>query len=139
MNPASHRGVVALIVITLALLVVNVVTAHASRSNPTPYENARLVHSTFARYYGVDVASEMVRCMYRESHGDEKAANWRDSNGGSFGLLQINGIHRWKRESMAAFRARMWNPVENVAQAVRLYRDARDIYGNGFQPWGGGC
>ena len=73
----------------------------------------------------------MVRIMWRESGGNPRAANYGDSNGGSYGLLQLNGAHRWSGESMSAFRARMWNPVTHLAAAKRLYN------GSGFGPWGG--
>ena len=73
----------------------------------------------------------MVRIMWRESGGNPRAANYRDSNGGSYGLLQLNGAHRWSGESMSAFRARMWNPATHLAAAKRLYN------GSGFGPWGG--
>lgn len=128
----------AVLVIALSVVATLVPVASASH-NPTPSQNAALVYRTFTHYYGSAVGAEMVRCMWRESHGDEHASNWGDSHGGSFGLLQLNGVHAWRGESASAFRARMWNPVENVMQGVRLWRDARRYYGNGFQPWGGGC
>jgi hypothetical protein len=97
-----------------------------------------MVMKTFGPRYG----PTMVRCMNRESGGNPLAANWGDSNGGSFGLLQLNGVHRWRSESMAQFRARMWNPVTHLQAAKRLFdsarRDRSSGY-NGFAPWGGGC
>lgn len=89
---------------------------------------AALVHKTFGYGY---VGRCMVRIMWRESGGNPRAANYRDVSGGSFGLLQLNGVHRWRGESMAAFRARMWNPVTHLAAAKRLYD------GSGFGPWRG--
>jgi hypothetical protein len=73
----------------------------------------------------------MVRIMWRESGGNPKAANYTDSNGGSYGLLQLNGAHRWSGETLSSFRARMWNPTTHLAAAKRLYNGA------GFGPWGG--
>ena len=73
----------------------------------------------------------MVRIMWRESGGNPRAANYRDSNGGSYGLLQLNGAHRWRSESLAQFQQRMWNPATHLAAAKRLYNGA------GFGPWGG--
>lgn len=73
----------------------------------------------------------MVKIMWRESGGNPRAANYSDSNGGSYGLLQLNGAHRWSGESMTAFRARMWNPVTHLVAAKRLYN------GSGFGPWRG--
>jgi hypothetical protein len=74
----------------------------------------------------------MVRCANRESGFNARAANYHDSNGGSYGLLQINGIHRGNM-SISTFRSLMWNPYENVRKAHRL------MNGAGLGPWGGGC
>lgn len=126
-------------VLVLAVIVATVSVFAGSAQANTSSQNARLVYTTFTKYYGSSVGTEMVRCMYRESHGNERAANYGDSNGGSYGLLQLNGAHRWRSETIQQFRYRMWNVKEHLAQAVRLFRDAKHYYGNGFQPWGGGC
>jgi hypothetical protein len=87
-----------------------------------------LVHKTFGSGWQ---GRCMVRIMWRESGGNPRAANYRDANGGSYGLLQLNGAHRWQGESMSAFRARMWNPRTHLIAAKRLYD------GSGFGPWRG--
>lgn len=73
----------------------------------------------------------MVRIMWRESGGNPRAANYHDSNGGSYGLLQLNGAHKWRGETLSQFQQRMWNPATHLAAARRLYN------GSGFGPWGG--
>jgi soluble lytic murein transglycosylase-like protein len=73
----------------------------------------------------------MVKIMWRESGGNPRAANYRDTAGGSYGLLQLNAVHRWRGETLAQFRARMWNPTTHLAAAKRLYQ------GSGFAPWRG--
>jgi Lysozyme like domain len=101
--------------------------------NATPAVKARmvrLIHRTFDRY---GVSGVMLCIVNRESGFAPTAANWRDSNGGSFGLFQINGIWRHRGESTAAFARRMFNPYANAAVAVQLYR------ASGLRPWGNGC
>lgn len=111
----------------------------ATTVNGSEYDrNAHAVYMAFLPY-GNAVAREMVRCMNRESHGNRFAANTHDSHGGSYGLLQLNGVHRWRSESLAQFKARMFNVKSHLEAAVRLYNGARHAYGNGFQPWGGWC
>lgn len=80
-------------------------------------------------------AEAMIRCIRRESGFNERAANWGDSHGGSFGLAQINGIHDPAPGKYAtkAWIRRMWNPVENLRVAHRLMGK-----GN-LGPWGGQC
>lgn len=73
----------------------------------------------------------MVRIMWRESGGNPRAANYSDSNGGSYGLLQLNAVHRWRGETLAQFQRRMWNPITHLAAAKRLYSSS------GFSPWRG--
>lgn len=87
-----------------------------------------LVYKTFG--YGWQGRC-MVRIMWRESGGNPRAANYGDSNGGSYGLLQLNGAHRWSGETLTQFRARMWNPTTHLAAAKRLYQSS------GFSPWRG--
>lgn len=89
-----------------------------------------LIHKAFDRY---GIGNLMVCIAGRESGFNPMAANYGDSNGGSYGLFQINGIHRWAGESLRHFEWRMWNPYSNISFAVRLYRTS------GLGPWGGGC
>lgn len=122
------------ILLAFAIMAVLAFTSIASADNygtsPSQYAKSKaMVMKTFGPRYG----PTMVRCMNRESGGNPRAANWGDSNGGSFGLLQLNGVHRWRSETMAQFRARMWNPVTHLIAAKRLFD------GSGFGPWGGGC
>jgi len=74
----------------------------------------------------------MVCIARRESGLNPRAANYRDSGGGSYGLLQLNAVHRWRGETLAKFQQRMWNPVTHLQAAKRLAR-------GGLGPWGGGC
>lgn len=77
----------------------------------------------------------MVAIAWRESRYNPRAANWTDrhSDGsrGSFGALQIGALWRNKNETVQAFAARMFDPVQNARLAKRIY----DRYGSA--PWGG--
>jgi hypothetical protein len=122
------------ILLALAILAVLVFSSIATADNygttRSQYAKSKaMVMATFGPRYG----PVMVRCMDRESGGNPHASNWGDSNGGSYGLLQLNGAHRWRSESMAQFRARMWNPVTHLQAAKRLFDSS------GLAPWGGGC
>lgn len=116
----------------VALLSVGSATASTSDDyGTTRAEAARmtaLVHKTFGTGWQ---GRCMVRIMFRESGGNPRAANYRDTAGGSYGLMQLNGVHRWRGESLAQFRQRMWNPASHLAAAKRLYD------GSGFGPWKG--
>ena len=87
----------------------------------------RMIYKTFGTGY---VGQCFIRIANRESGFNPRAANYRDSNGGSYGLLQLNGVHRWRGESLAQFQQRMWNPVSHLQAAKRLAA-------GGFGPWRG--
>lgn len=88
-----------------------------------------LIYKTFGHGWQ---GRTMVCIARRESGLNPRAANYHDSNGGSYGLLQLNGVHRWRGESLAQFQRRMWNPYTHLQAAKRLAR-------GGLGPWGGGC
>lgn len=125
--------VLALIALIVALIVV-IVAPNAPAANYGCVSKAQcrkmehLVYKTFGRGYAGQC---FIRIMYRESGGNPRAANYTDANGGSYGLLQLNGIHRWRGESWNAFLMRMYNPVTHLQAAKRLY------LGSGFAPWRG--
>lgn len=59
-------------------------------------------------------------CIARAESGlNPRAANWRDANGGSHGLFQINGIHRWAYGKGAHS---IYDPRWNAKVAYRLSR-----------------
>ena len=120
---------------TAAVLIAATLTsasAMADNYGTTKAEAAQMKALIYKHFGSGWKGQTMVRCAIRESGLNPRAANYRDSNGGSYGLFQINGIHRWRGETLAQFQRRMWDPVQNVKQAVRLAR-------GGLGPWGGGC
>ncbi len=116
------------VVVIMAAFVSSAQGANYGTSRAESAKMTRMVYQTFG--YGWQGRC-MVRIMWRESGGNPRAANYGDSNGGSYGLLQMNGAHRWRTETLAQFRTRMWNPITHLAAAKRLYASS------GFSPWGG--
>jgi len=122
------RSILLALAITAALAFASTAGADNYGTSQAQYAKSKaMVMAVFGPRYG----PTMVRCMNRESGGNPHASNWGDSNGGSFGLLQLNGAHRWRGETMAQFRARMWNPVTHLRAAKRLFDSS------GISPWGG--
>ncbi len=125
-----------IVLATIATVIAATFSAGATAATQDDYGTTRaqaaqmtaLVYKTFGHGWQ---GRCMVRIMWRESGGNPRAANYRDSNGGSYGLLQLNGAHRWSGETLAGFQQRMWNPASHLAAAKRLYN------GSGFSPWRG--
>lgn len=93
----------------------------------------RIIRAWFPSY----VENTMICIARRESGLNPRAANWGDSNGGSFGLFQMNGVHDPTTRSHASkwWINKMFNPVANTRAAYRLWK------GSGTGPWTtrGGC
>jgi len=122
--------------ITLCAIVAAVATTFASAASADNYgtsraEAAQMSALVYRAFGGGWQGRCAVAIMWRESGGNPRAANYRDSNGGSFGLMQLNGVHRWRGEPLSSFVRRMTNPYTHLEAAKRLYR------GSGFGPWGG--
>ena len=121
--------------VALMVTLVAVIFVQSARADNygTNAREAASMKALIYEYFGHGWKGEtMIRCARRESGFNPRAANYKDSNGGSYGLLQLNGIHRWRGETLAQFRQRMWNPRTHLQAAVRLAR-------GGLGPWGGGC
>lgn len=102
--------------------------------------------------FGAGYAGQMmVRCMNRESGGNPRAINWRDSHPtsegtfkGSFGLLQIGALHAQHSRGVA-YRLtggnpyRLLDPLINVKAAKLLYDAGRRQGQSGFGPWNWRC
>ena len=76
--------------------------------------------------------------MYRESRCEPDAFNPDDPNGGSRGLLQVNGSWtRWLRErGILQTKDDLFVPEVNLAAALVIYRYGVDRYDFGWGPWG---
>lgn len=108
-------------------------TAHGCATNA----EIAAVKRAIARRFGTGWKGRIARCVgYVESGFNPFATNGRDrhSDGsvGSFGWPQIGALHRARGESVAAFRRRMYDPVQAAEQAWRLSERGTD-----FSPWTG--
>jgi phage-related tail fiber protein len=117
------------ITVLAVLIPLATVSAAAGENYGTTRAQARqmtaMIYQTFGTGY---IGQCFVKIAWRESGMNPRAANYGDSHGGSYGLLQLNGVHRWRGETMTQFRQRMWNPVTHLQAAKRLARE-------GFGPW----
>jgi hypothetical protein len=80
------------------------------------------------------------KIMFRESRCRPMAFNAKDPNGGSRGLVQINGFWTpWLKEqgvlSPPEASQRLFNPAINLLSALHIYNYGVDRYGNGWGPW----
>jgi len=81
------------------------------------------------RYWSGNDASRMLCIIGRESGYNSRAVNWGDSDGGSHGLAQANGI--WAR-TMGSMWSQRYTIKGGVAIAYRIWR------ASGWRAWGGG-
>lgn len=127
-------------VIVALVLAIGVGSASADNyGGVSPATEAKMKGLIYAEFGRGWLGQTMVRCARRESHFNPRAANWTDSHGGSFGLIQANGVHAPGGYATKAWIQQMWNPVLNLRQAHKIYRAALRAYGNGLQPWGYRC
>ena len=75
----------------------------------------------------------LARVMFRESRCNPLAFNSQDSNGGSRGLMQVNGVHEtWLKEAgIITHLDDLFRPEVNIRAALHLYR----MVGNSWSPW----
>lgn len=129
---ANASKTIAISIVMLVCYFLGVASAKADNYGTNPAE-ARQMTALIYKTFGTGWQGRTMLCIAkRESGLNPRAANYRDSNGGSYGLLQLNGVHRWRGESLAQFQRRMWNPTTHLQAAKRLAR-------GGLGPWGGGC
>lgn len=119
-------------IVVVAIFVGTATTAHSANYGCVSKAQCRQMEALVYQTFGNGYAGRcFIRIMYRESGGNPLAANYGDSHGGSFGLMQLNGVHKWIGESWTAFKKRMFNPRTHLQAALRLYQTS------GFSPWGG--
>jgi hypothetical protein len=105
----------------------------AAAEDESGYDVKRIIYKYFGSGW---LGRKMVCIASRESGLNPWASNWRDTNGGSHGLFQINGANAPGGWATRSWIQRMYDPWINVATAYSLYRR------NGLSPWAataGGC
>ena len=109
--------------ITLTSLVPTTTAAPATTTT-VPKGCAEYVADSITAGWPADQAPMMARVMFRESRCNPKAWNGADSNGGSRGLWQVNGIHAtWLIEAGIITKLDdLFYPDVNIKAALHLYR-----------------
>ena len=104
-----------------------------------PYSSACEQFSALAVNLGWDLDQRTVleAIMKRESNCTPNAINRKDPNGGSRGLLQINGFwHKYLAERGIINRPKdLLDPVTNLRAGLEIYNYGMDRYGFGWGPW----
>ena len=92
---------------------------------------AQYVADAITAGWPADQAPMLARVMFRESRCNPLAFNSRDSNNGSRGLMQLNGVHvKWLTElGYITTLDDLFRPEVNLAASAHLYRMV------GWQAW----
>ena len=105
-----------------------------------PYTSACEQLSALAVNLGwpADQRTVLESIMKRESNCTPNAINREDPNGGSRGLLQINGSwHKWLiAKGIITKPKNLLDPVVNLQAGLAIYNYGVDRYGFGWGPWG---
>jgi hypothetical protein len=111
--------------------IVPTTTAAPATTTTVPKGCAEYVADAITAGWPADQAPMLARVMFRESRCNPKAWNGADSNGGSRGLLQVNGIHEaWLIEAGIITKLDdLFYPDVNIKAALQVYRIL------GWQAW----
>ena len=111
------------VTITLTSLVPTTTAAPATTTT-VPKGCAEYVADAITAGWPADQAPMMARVMFRESRCNPKSWNGLDSNNGSRGLWQVNGIHEaWLIEAGIITKLDdLFYPDVNIRAALHLYR-----------------
>jgi soluble lytic murein transglycosylase-like protein len=99
-------------------------TPIATTTTAVPKGCAQYVADAISAGWPAEQAPTLARVMFRESRCIPTAYNAKDSNGGSRGLMQINGTHkRWLMETGYINNLDdLFNPNINLRAALHLWR-----------------
>ena len=94
---------------------------------------AQYVADAISAGWPADQAPTLARVMFRESRCIPTAYNAKDTAGGSYGLMQVNGQHKqWLMDTGYITSLNdLFNPDINLRAALQLYR----MVGNSWSPW----
>ena len=98
-------------------------TPIATTTTAVPKGCAAYVADAITAGWPADQAPTIARVMFRESRCIPTAFNSQDSNNGSRGLMQINGVHQtWLiKEGYIKKLDDLYNPDVNIRAALHLY------------------
>jgi hypothetical protein len=118
--------------ITTTLISIVPTLPTTSTTTITPIKGcAQYVADAITAGWPADQAPMLARVMFRESRCNPLAFNSRDSNNGSRGLMQLNGVHvQWLTElGYITTLDDLFKPEVNLAASAHLYRMV------GWQAW----
>ena len=106
-------------------------TPIATTTTAVPKGCAQYVADAISAGWPADQAPTLARVMFRESRCIPTAYNAKDSNGGSRGLMQMNGTHvQWLTElGFITTLDDLFKPEVNLAASAHLYHMV------GWQAW----
>jgi len=109
----------------------SVVPTTTAPTTTVPKGCAQYVADAITAGWPATEAPMLARVMFRESRCNPLAFNSRDSNGGSRGLLQVNGTHKsWLiSEGYITKLDDLFNPDVNIRAALHLW------YKVGWSAW----
>ena len=113
--------------------IVPATTAAPATTTTVPKGCAQYVADAITAGWPADQAPMLARVMFRESRCIPTAYNAKDTAGGSYGLLQVNGQHKdWLMQTgFITSLDDLFNPDVNLRAALHLYR----MVGNSWSPW----
>jgi hypothetical protein len=104
-----------------------------------PYATACEQFSALAVNIGwpLDQRTVLKSIIYRESRCNPSAVNRKDPNGGSRGLMQINGFwNKWLIERGIIERPKdLLQAQTNLRAGLEIYNYGLERYGFGWGPW----
>ena len=118
---------------TTLISIVPTLPETTTTTTTVPKGCAQYVADAITAGWPADQAPMLARVMFRESRCTVLAFNSQDSNGGSRGLMQINGVHEtWLKEAgIITHIDDLFRPEVNIIAALHLYR----MVGNSWSPW----
>ena len=109
----------------------SVVPVTVAPTATVPKGCAQYVADAITAGWPADQAPTLARVMFRESRCNPLAFNSQDSNGGSRGLMQVNGVHEtWLKEAgIITHLDDLFYADVNIRAALHLWRMV------GWQAW----
>lgn len=116
---------------TTLISIVPTLPETTTTTTEAPKGCAQYVADAITAGWPADQAPTLARVMFRESRCNPLAFNSQDSNGGSRGLMQMNGVHeRWLIEAgIITHLDDLFRPEVNIRAALHLWRIV------GWQAW----
>ena len=136
----APSGTIALAPITAQSYLIEPTTTTSSTIYIDPYSSACEQFSALAVNLGwpADQRTVLESVMFRESRCIPNQMNRKDPNGGSRGLLQINGFwHKYLKQLGVINKPEdLLHADTNLLAGLAIYNYGIDRYGFGWGPWG---